>query len=202
MPRFPRREAEIGALVQSLITGLAANVVDFPAPPVSVADLTTLALAAQTAVADADVARAASEEATAVKNAAIDDLVEAMRTDLRYAEDAVDYDDAKLTALGWGGKATRSPLDPPGQARALEAPQQGEGWVFLDWKAPADGGNVSSYRVEGRERPAGDWAIVGMAVDSEITLAGQERGKDLEYRVITVNKAGEGTPSNSVAVVL
>ncbi len=30
----------------------------------------------------------------------------------------------------------------------------------------------------------------------------QERGKDWEYRVIAVNKAGEGLPSNTVDAVL
>ncbi len=41
-----------------------------------------------------------------------------------------------------------------------------------------------------------------MAIESEITLSGQERGKEWEYRVIAVNKAGEGTPSNTVMAVL
>jgi hypothetical protein len=41
-----------------------------------------------------------------------------------------------------------------------------------------------------------------MAVESEATLNNQERAKDWEYRVIAVNKAGEGVPSNTVAVVL
>jgi hypothetical protein len=48
----------------------------------------------------------------------------------------------------------------------------------------------------------GDWTIAGMAIDSEITLTNQERGKDLEYRVIPVNTAGQGEPSTTVAVVL
>ena len=33
-----------------------------------------------------------------------------------------------------------------GQARTLEAPRQGDGWVFLDWKEPVDGGKVAAYR--------------------------------------------------------
>ncbi|MFC1601330.1 hypothetical protein ACFL34_03180 [Candidatus Sumerlaeota bacterium] len=52
----------------------------------------------------------------------------------------------------------------------------------------------------------------GPAVDTETTLSGQERAKDLEYRVIAVNKGGGlpvcghaqagSVPSNTIAVVL
>jgi len=125
-----------------------------------------------------------------------------MKADLRYAEDAVDYNDAKLTALGWGGKAAPTALQIPGQPRALEAPQQGEGWVFLDWKKPADGGAVAAYKIERRERPSGAWSLVGMAIESEATLNNQQRGTDWEYRIIATNKAGESVPSNTVAAVL
>lgn len=41
-----------------------------------------------------------------------------------------------------------------------------------------------------------------MAIESEITLSDQERGRELEYRIIPVNKAGEGEPSNTVMAVL
>jgi len=74
--------------------------------------------------------------------------------------------------------------------------------VFLDWKKPADGGAVAAYKIERRERPAGPWTLVSMAIESEATLNNQERGKDWEYRVIATNKAGESVPSNTVAVVL
>lgn len=37
---------------------------------------------------------------------------------------------------------------------------------------------------------------------SEVTLSDQERGKEWEYRVIAVNKSGEGEPSNTVMAVL
>jgi len=43
---------------------------------------------------------------------------------------------------------------------------------------------------------------VGLAVESEITLMNQERGKQWEYRVLAVNKAGEGQPNNTVMAVL
>lgn len=41
-----------------------------------------------------------------------------------------------------------------------------------------------------------------MALKSEIMLVNQERGKDLEYRVVPVNNTGAGEPSATVAVVL
>ena len=125
-----------------------------------------------------------------------------MKANLRYAEDAVNFDDPKLTALGWGGKAAATALEVPGQPRSLEAPSQGEGWIFLDWKKPADGGAVAAYKIERRERPTGDWMLVNMAIESEATLNNQERAKDWEYRIIATNKAGESIPSNTIAAVL
>lgn len=202
MARFPDREAEIKALAQNIVTGLAANVADFPSPPVASAALQALLNSFITLSDEQVAAQAAAEQVTATKNAGMEELVTAMRADLRYAEDAVNYDDAKLSALGWGGRAAPTELEVPGQARALEAPQQGEGWVFLDWKKPTDGGAVAAYKIERRERPAGDWMLVSMAIESEATLNNQERGKDLEYRVIATNKAGDGVPSNTVAAVL
>ena len=202
MATFPRTEAQIKALAQNIASGLAANVADFPAPPVPPLDLQALLDSLITLCDEQVAALAAAEQATLTKDAGLDELVTAMKANLRYAEDAVNYEDAKLTALGWGGRAEATALELPGQPRTLEAPQQGEGWIFLDWKKPSDGGKVAAYKIERRERPAVDWMLVSMAIESEATLTGQERGKDWEYRVIATNKAGESTPSNTVAAVL
>jgi hypothetical protein len=202
MARFPRTEAQIKALAQSIVTGLAANAADFPAPPVTSIAMQALLDSYITLCDDQVAAQAAAEQATETKAAGLEELITAMKADLRYAEDAVNYDDAKLTALGWGGKAAPTALEVPGQPRSLEAPQQGEGWIFLDWKKPADGGAVAAYRIERRERPSGDWTMVNMAIESEATLNNQERGKDWEYRTIATNKAGDSVPSNTVAAVL
>ena len=202
MARFPRTEAQIKALAQSMAAGLTANVADFPAPPVTPIELQALLDSLITLTDEQVAAMAAAEQATETKAAGLEEMITAMKSDLRYAEDAVNYDDAKLTALGWGGRAAGTALEVPGQARSLEAPSQGEGWVFLDWKKPADGGTVAAYKIERRERPTGDWVLANMAIESEATLNNQERGKDWEYRVIATNKAGESIPSNTVAVVL
>ena len=154
MARFPISEAEIKVLAQNIAAGLAANAATYPAPPVTAVALQAVLDSLITLTDEAVAAQAAAEQATVTKNAGLDELTDAMKAILRYAEDTVDYNDAQLTLLGWGGKAAAVALQAPGQARTLEIPSQGEGWVTLDWKKPIDGGAVASYKIERRERPA------------------------------------------------
>ena len=65
-----------------------------------------------------------------------------------------------------------------------------------------DGGRVSAYKIQRRNRPEGGWQEAGTAIETESTLVGQPKGVELEYRVIAINKAGEGSPSNTVMAVL
>ncbi len=202
MARFPLKEAEILALANDMQAGLAANAAVFPAPPVAPADLQTAMGAYITARDAAIAATAAAEQTTASKDEALQALADDMKADLRYAENTVNYDDDQLKLIGWGGRKSKTSLEAPGQTRSLEAPREGEGWVFLDWKEPVDGGAVAAYKIQRRLRPDGPWTDAGMAIESEITLTNQERGKEWEYRVLAVNKAGEGEPSNTVMAVL
>ncbi len=52
-----------------------------------------------------------------------------------------------------------------------------------------------------RERPSGSWLDVATAVVCGADLTNQERGKEFEFRIVAINKAGEGEPSNTVLVV-
>ena len=201
MATFPRAEADILILAQALSTGLATNATVFPAPPVTAVNLETRTAAALEARDNAITAQAAAQAAFTTKTVAMQALVEDMKADLRYAENTVNNDDDKLKLLGWGAPAAAKSV-PPGQARLLEAPRQGEGWIFLDWKAPTDGGDVATYRIQRRLRPDGPWTDAGLALQSEATLTGQERNKEWEYRVTAVNRAGDGEPSNTVMAVL
>ena len=202
MATFPRTEGEILILAQNLIAGLTANAATYPAPPVAPPALQAVLASFNTLQNNAAAAQAAAAQATALKMDGLEELTDAMKSDLRYAENTVNYDDAQLKMLGWGGRKTAATLLPPGQCRVLEAPRQGEGWLFLDWKEPVDGGAVAAYKVLRRERPAGLWTNVATAVESEVTLVDQPRAKEWEYRVIAVNKSGEGEPSNTVLAVL
>ncbi len=206
MARFPRTEAEIVALAQAMASGLVGTPTspnpNFPSPPVPSTDLTALISAYTAAMNTSVAAQATAEQATVAKDTELAALVEGMKSDIRYAENTVNFDDEKLKLIGWGGRKPPVPLEPPGQTLLLEARVQGEGWVELSWSAPLVGGKPSAYRILRRERPAGLWTDVGTAVVTEASLTDQPRGKEFEYRITAVNKAGEGEPSNTVFVVL
>jgi hypothetical protein len=198
MATFPRTEPEIVALAEAMEVGLTDNPTIYPSPPAIPPHLGILRTAYIAAKNTLIAAQAAAEQATSDKDNALDNLVGAMKSDIRYAENTVDFDNDKLKLIGWAGKKTPTALHIPGQTRLLEAPRQGAGWVYLDWKKPSDGGAVSAYKIMRRERPEGEWADIATAVISEATLVEQPTGKELEYRIIAVNKAGDGEPSNTV----
>jgi len=207
MAQFPKAEADVSALAMSMMAGYSAHVADFPSA--NIPALGTAYSAYYTARNAQTDAMAAAQIATEAKNTALDALEETMRAELKKSEVDVGNDGEKLEYIGWGPKSAPSPSTPPGQPRNLESVIQGAGTLFLDWKAPArcTGGTVRTYIIERREQPAGGgefgvWSQVGIAMESETSLANQPRGPQLEYRVKAVNVGGESIPSNTVAVVL
>lgn len=201
MPNFPKKESEILSLAERLWRGLWNNPV-FPLPPVSAMNLRLKIMQYQPKHDAFVAAQAAAESANATKDEALEELIEAVKSNIRYAENTVNYDDEKLKLIGWSGKGAATELQPPGETRQLEAPKQGDGWLFLDWKAPADGGKISAYKIQRRNRPDGAWQDVATAIETETTLIQQPKLAELEYRIIAINKAGEGSPSNTVMAVL
>jgi hypothetical protein len=207
MARFPKSEPETVTLAQAMAGGLAVDPdtganPNFPTPPVVPAALTTLIDEYTTARNAAITAQAVAEQATTTKDTKLAGLIDGMKKDLRYAENTVNYDDEKLKLIGWAGRKAATATEAPGQSRLLTAQLQGDGWVKLEWRAPIDGGKPSAYRIMRRQRPEGPWSDVGTAVVTEQLLPDQPRGIEFEYRIIAVNKAGDGEPSNTVVVVL
>ncbi len=209
MPKFPKREADILALVNAMIAGYAAHPADFPShvvPPSWLTIKRNVYLISKNNQTDA---LAAAQLATENKETKLAALVEKMKDELKKSEVDVGSDYQKLEYIGWGPKAPPSPADPPGQPRHLDAAVQGAGTVLLDWKAPArgSGGTVRTYLIERRAQPEGggefgEWSQAGIALESETMLLNQPRGPQLEYRVKAVNTGGESIPSNTAAVVL
>lgn len=202
MAQFPTKEAAVSALAEEMMAGLAAHTTTFPVPPVSATDLEVLKTAYLTAHEAMTQAYARYERSVAAKDKAFRALVDSMKSDLRYAENTVHFEDGPLKLLGWGGRRPKRPLEAPGQCLTLEAPREGEDWIYLKWKQPIKGGAVAAYEIQRRDRSGGAWQEVGLSMEKEITLNNQPRGKEWEYRVLAVNKAGKGAPSNVVMAVL
>ena len=200
MPRFPNSDSELIALAQKLIAGLQDNP-NFPSPPISSADLRNR-LDAFVSLCDAQTsAQAAAEQATAAKSTGREQLAAEVKADLHYAEYAADGDDAKLTSLGWGARAPHTPISAPGQPFKFQIARSGPGQAKATWERPAEGGPAACYLIKMRG-DGGNWVAAGTFVGAEAELTGLARGKELEFHVVALNKAGESLPSNSVTVVL
>ena len=200
--QFPKREPDMARLAHDLVNGLRANAEDFPSPPVS-PDQLQQTLDTYNAAREAVITRYAhAVSGTQEKDEAMDALIDEMKSTLRYAENTVKGDDGMLQLIGWGGRRNPSPTDVPGQVRTLELVQEGEDWVQLDWKRASAGGLVTAYKIQRRKRDGGSWMEAGMAVETETLLSDQESGVEFEYRVLAVNKLGEGPQSNIVRAVL
>jgi hypothetical protein len=202
MARFPIAEAEIARLAKTVIGGLRKGTEDFPSPPTPPNELQKALDAYTAALTAAAEAAGRAKVATAAKDHALAVLVDLVKSDLRYAENHVRGNHAKLTGLGWGGRRPRKPRNVPGQPMGLEIVHEGPDFIALAWKPPVDGGAAAAYQVERRKAAGGKWAVVGTSVDLSITLEDQERGIELEYRVKGINKSGRGPASGSVRAVL
>jgi len=203
MPRFPDTDAELIALTQKLIAGLRENS-DFPSPPVSSSDLQNR-LDAYIGLCDAQTAtQAAAEQATDAKSVGREELAADVKADLHYADYAVDGDDAKLTMLGWGARSPHTPISAPGQPLKFHIARSGLGTAKASWKRPVNGGPAVCYMIKMRASGGGEgsWVSAGTFFKVEVELTNLERGKDVEFHVVALNRAGESLPSNSVTVVL
>ncbi len=199
--RFPRTESDIATLAGRVIDGLTNAAEDFPAPPVSSEELRGKLDAFQASDTATVAAETAFRNQHAEKDEVLEELVDALKADLRYAEIAVRDAPQKLNALGWRPPREGTPLQSPGETRDITIVSEGDDWAILRWKHPADGGSPGFYRIQ-RRQEGGAWEDAGTATDTEQLMSRQPRGVELYYRVIAVNKAGDGQPSATVSLVL
>jgi hypothetical protein len=205
MPIFPRTEAEVVALAETMIAGYTAHAADFPS--VTVADLQTALDTYQTDKNSQEDARAQAKIATETKDTKLDDLMELMKNDLKLSEVDVADDPEKLAQIGWGPRQQPQPVPLPGQPVNFVPTAEGPGDVWLEWDSPENGGIIRNYIIERRVQPAeggdfSDWEVIGTSLDTKIHLLEQPRGIQMEYRVKAANVSGESLPSNTAAVVL
>lgn len=199
--KFPRARAEQVALAQAMINGLTVDNADFPRPPVMPADLQTRLDAALAQRNTRILADAAAKEAHDDEDAAFEDLVEDMKTDLQYAEMVSKDDDAMMQKLGYSGRSPARAPQSPNVPRLFEIIEQGKGWAKFDWKLPTGGGKVSMYRLMAQEA-GGNWREVASAVKDEAIVTGLTSGKEYNFCVVAINAAGASGQSNTVTAFL
>lgn len=107
-----------------------------------------------------------------------------------------------MREFGWGAPREPVALEEPGQPFNFRILKEEENAITLAWRKPPEGGSVAAYRIERQRWGEDEWTVVGTAVKKRITLKRQVNGIAWTFRVISVNKAGEGKPSNSVKAVL
>ncbi len=207
MASFPDKDADVVALVQTMIAGYTVHAIDFPS-----ADPLGLQAALDGFLTDRqsqEDAKAQAQIATATKRGTLDTLESLMKDSLKASELDVASDPDKLLEIGWGPKAAPVPISAPDAPSNLIPVYEGPGDATLQWDKPVHDPNrpVVNYAVERRDRPAGggefgDWIFVDMTYKNQIELSAQPRGIQMEYRVMATNAAGQSLPSNTAAVVL
>ena len=108
-------------MARQLTRGLLGNIAIYPNLPVKSGAIRSLLNHYLISRSNMSTTKAAVETPIAVKEAALQDLIRAVKSDIRYAENAVSYNDDKLKLIGWAGKSHGQTLVSPSQTRLLEA---------------------------------------------------------------------------------
>ncbi len=201
MPVFPKDESGIFDLGFRLFEGIFKYTAIFPDPPVGSFCLVVNLMSFSDSLQKVLKTRSQAETAQLAKDQALANLVEALKANLRYAENMTNGSDDKLKLLGWSGKNPGEALQPPGQPGLLRIAKQGPGWIALIWESSRSGGKIKAFTIQ-RRIETGQWAAIHTAVITEANLVDQPRGVTLEYRITAINKAGTSEASNTVAVAL
>ncbi len=207
MGHFPAKETEIVALAEQMLTGYTDHAVDFPSADTLALQASLTAYQAQKQSQEA--VKSQAQIATVTKEVTLEELVVLMKNDLKLSEVDTTANPEKLLEIGWSIKAEPTPITEPNAPGDLVPVYEGDGEIKLEWgKSPRDANKpVANYIVQRRDKDStsgefGQWEMVEMTYTNQSHLIGQPKMREMEYRVIASNAAGESMPSNTVSVVL
>ena len=206
MPLFPTRESAIEELVMEMLAGFEDNPMLFP--HADVAGLRAAHDAYRAAREDQIQKMGMAHIATEVKYEELGALVRIMRVQLRQAQVDADSNPQRLSLVGWGPRAHRTPVEPPAGVDHFDGRLFAPGEVRLSWRpagSKESGGAVRTYEVERRQEPPGGgefskWVLVGSTLTPKITLYDQPEDVRMEYVVFAVNHGGRSQASSTVVL--
>ncbi|MFA5240669.1 MAG: hypothetical protein WC476_13315, partial [Phycisphaerae bacterium] len=151
MPRFPKSEPLIMALVYRMVAGFAAHQADFPSIPTS-SRIKLFNKGRDYLFARKALVKACAKLQTAskTKNEKLSELKSIMTSSLQKAQVDVTANPEKLKLIGWGPKSASQPIRIPEQPTNLIAIHKQDGTIDLNWKKSANGGTVGNYVIERR----------------------------------------------------
>jgi hypothetical protein len=207
MPVFPTRESEIRSLVQQMLGGYEKHPGDFP--HVARHRLLIGNLIYQTIVRQQQQRLATWRKMKAARAKSFAELKRVMKECLRKSQVDVADQPQKLHYIGWGPRRKAKALAAPAAPQDLRSRITAAAAVTLTWQPPAAApgtGPVQNYLIERREllpqQVPGPWRLLTTTYQTTITLAGQPRRIELQYRVRTTNAAGVSRPGNLAGGVL
>lgn len=206
MAQYPRRQCEVLALVDQMISGLTAHPADFPhADKAALEAARAEFLAAGAALQNA---QAAASVAARRKLLKFEALTAVMKQQIKQAQVDCCEQPLKLTEIGWGPRRDARNIEPPAQPGCLSVRTDDNGSLTLTWGKNARHvlRPVRCWQVYRRlvnESTNGEgWCLAGTALDNAITLTNEPIGQKMQYRITARNAAGESSPSNTVTITL
>jgi hypothetical protein len=198
---FPESEEEIVELAERVIRMIKENPEAFRDAPFSAAELRESIDRFWAADAREGVAEEQARASFAAMEQSLTEVMKALQNPPRSVEITVRGEMERLSHLGWGGRPDATEWELPGLIRSFQVEVRAQRHLDLAWLPPAEGGPAAAYSVQ-RRMPGGDWEEVAVAVGNEGRLYDLPRGIEMDIRVVPVNRAGGGEPSNTVTVVL
>ena len=168
------------ALARQIVTAMTGNA-NFTTPNPTLASVTTLANTAATKIAAHDSAKAAAETALADRDVAVTALAGGVTLLGAYVENITAGDRVKIESAGMAVRSAGAPVGPLGQVLDL-AVSEGDFDGTLDamWH-PVRG--AKSYEVQVSPDPPGTWTQKMASGKSSATIEGLTSGAKLWVRV-------------------
>jgi hypothetical protein len=199
--KFPLREAEVLRLAERMESGFSRNASVFTTLPIPFEEFKKAVITYNLAINNYVAARSAMDKTSQAKKTARQKLVNIMKREIRYAENAATGNEEALFSIGWGKRRIPPPIEPPEVCYNFKIDKEGKGWLSLSWEKAEEGGKSAFYIID-RKTENGVWEKAGRSFETRKDLVDQPIGILLEYRVAAFNKAGQSEPSNSINITL